>query len=89
MGIELVANKYKKEEKDPDKIWANTELDAQRKTQCLCTNCDRKNEPQPYSSCPVAQQIYQICVQQNMAMAITRCGATDQKGNLLYKPIKK
>jgi hypothetical protein len=82
-NIELIANKYKKTEKDPEKVWANVDLDNLRRTECLCMNCDRKNESKPYSSCPVAAKIYKIAVEHNMAMAITKCGATDEKG-LMY-----
>lgn len=88
MGIELVINKFKRYEKDPEKIWENIKLDKTRKKECLCLNCDRKNEEQPYKSCHVAMKIYEICVEHHMAMAITRCGATDEHGNLLYKPTK-
>ena len=89
MGIEQVANKYKKNEKDPSEVWSNIELDALRRTDCLCVNCDRKNDAVPYSSCKVASQLYQISVHHNMAMAITRCGAVDENGNLMYEPLKE
>lgn len=89
MGIELIANKYKKDEKDPPRIWVEEQLDALRREFCLCMNCDRKNDQPPYSSCPTAKKIYEICVQSNMSMAITKCGATDKKGVLLYKPLKE
>lgn len=88
MGIEKVVNKYKKTEKDPEEVWSNIELDALRRKECLCINCDRKNDTAPYSSCPVAAKLYKICVEHNMAMAITKCGATNEGGELLYKPLK-
>ena len=88
MGIEKVINKYKKTEKDPEQIWSNTDLDALRRKECLCLNCDRKNEEKPYGSCPVAAKLYAISVEHDMAMAITRCGATDEDGKLLYKPLE-
>jgi hypothetical protein len=88
MEIELIENKHWKEG-HPKEIWVNIELDNLRRTECLCMNCGRKNDVPPYSSCPVAKKIYnEICVPYNMAMAITKCGATDDEGNLLYK-IKK
>jgi len=89
MGIELIANKYKKEKKDPERIWVEIELDALRRDFCLCINCDRKNDQLPYSSCPTAKRIYEICLDSHMSMAITKCGATDNKGKLLYKPLKE
>lgn len=88
MSIEQVANKYKKDEKSPDKVWANADLDALRKTDCLCVNCGRKNDSPAYSSCPTAKKLYDICVADNMAVAITRCGAVDEQGKLMYVPLK-
>ncbi|MCL5018295.1 MAG: hypothetical protein M1416_00815 [Candidatus Pacearchaeota archaeon] len=85
MTIEKIANKYWKEG-HPEEIYSNTEMDEMRRKECLCVNCDRKNDKIPYSSCPVAKKIYDICVKHDMAMAITKCGATDEKGDLLYKP---
>ena len=65
----------------------NPKMDKLRKKECLCVNCDRKNEQEPYASCPVAKKIYNICEVYDMAMAITRCGAVDEKGELMYRPI--
>lgn len=87
--LELVVNKFKKTEKDPEKIWANADLDMTRREECLCLNCDRKNEVPPYGSCHVAAKLYKISVEHNMAMAISRCGAQDEQGNLMYKPLEK
>ncbi|MBU2638282.1 MAG: hypothetical protein KJ955_04880 [Nanoarchaeota archaeon] len=86
MGIEKVVNKYRRTGADPAEVWANTELDALRRKECLCINCERKDEPKPYESCPVAAKIYKVCVEHNMAMAITKCGTVDENGELLYKP---
>ena len=69
-------------------LWANLEMDEKRKEECLCLNCDRKNDDPPYSSCPVAGEFYRICVENNMASMITRCGAKDEEENLMYKPIQ-
>lgn len=88
MPIERVPNKYRKTDKDPLEVVANTEMDALRRKECLCVNCDRKNDKPMYSSCPAAAAIYKACVDHNMAMMITRCGAVDDKGELLYKPLK-
>lgn len=89
MTIERVVNKYKQKDADPAEVWANTELDALRREECLCVNCGRKDEPKPYASCPAAAKLYRVCVEHNMAMAITRCGAVDGNGELMYKPVKE
>ena len=85
--IELITNKHWKEG-HPKEIFSNIEMDELRRKECLCINCERKKDDIPYSSCPVAGKIYnEICVPYDMAMAITKCGATDNEGNLLYKPL--
>jgi hypothetical protein len=86
-NIVKVENKYKKKDKDPSEVWANIELNELRRKECLCINCGRKNEQPQYSSCPVAGKLYQVSLEHHMAFAITRCGATDEKGNLMYIPL--
>ena len=88
MRIKLVKNKFKKTEVDPEKIWANTHLDKLRKTECLCLNCNRKNDNPPYSSCRIAKILYVLCKEFNMAIAISRCGALDNVNRLMYQPIR-
>jgi hypothetical protein len=58
--------------------WANVEFDALRKNECLCLNCSKM------SSCDVAKKFYEICKTNNMAVAITRCGAREN-GELMFK----
>jgi hypothetical protein len=90
MTIEKVVNKHKKRDEQPDQLWQNTEMDELRREECLCLNCDRKNDKPPYGSCHVAKKIYEtICLEHDMAMAITKCGATNEEGNLLYRPLPK
>ncbi|MDD5012290.1 MAG: hypothetical protein PHQ66_01430 [Candidatus Nanoarchaeia archaeon] len=86
MTIEKIANKYKKRF-HPDEVWANIEMDELRRKECLCINCERKNDKPPYSSCPIAKKLYGICKEYDMAIAVTRCGATDTEINLLYLPL--
>ncbi len=83
MNVELVDNRYD----GPPQIWSYKVMDGLRREDCLCVNCDRKNDdPHPYGSCPVAGRLFAICVESNMALAVTRCGATDEDG-LMYRPI--
>ena len=42
-------------------------MDMLRKGECLCNNCN--NKPR----CETAKQLYSICKEKNIAMAITRC----------------
>ncbi|MFH1456273.1 MAG: hypothetical protein ABIF40_04975 [archaeon] len=83
VNIELVKNKYRDE---PKEIWANTEMDEKRRSENLCRLCEHKNNN--FESCAVAKKLFAICQEDNMAMAITRCGAVDGEGNLMFKKIE-
>lgn len=85
MTIEKILNTKKEH---PAQIWANTEMDELRRIECLCINCGRKEDEPTYSSCPAAKELYNVSVKHSMAMDITRCGATDKDGELLYIPLK-
>jgi hypothetical protein len=89
MTIEKVANPHRNSDKQPEKIWANIQMDELRRTECLCLNCERTREDSHYTSCPIAKTLYTMAIKNDMAMAITRCGATNELGNLLYVPRKK
>jgi|GEM_PF-2802759 len=91
MGVEEIANKYKTTQTQPDTVWANNEMDELRRKECLCLGCGQKDikdeTGRPYANCAVARQIYDTIAQpHDMAMMITRCGATDDDGKLLYLP---
>ncbi|VVB82982.1 Uncharacterised protein [uncultured archaeon] len=89
MSIEKVVNPHKTTDKQSDEVWANIEMDELRRKECLCFNCEGTLENSPANECPVAKKLYELSVKYDMAMAITRCGATDERGNLLYIPRKK
>jgi hypothetical protein len=50
----------------------NTSMDSFRHKECMCYHC-RAFSIDSEENCPVAQQLYKICVENNMAMIITRC----------------
>ena len=52
-------------------VWVNPITEALRKTECLCLNC-KNLKPGP-DNCAIAQALYQICVQENVALVVTRC----------------
>ncbi|PIN99670.1 hypothetical protein COT72_05320 [archaeon CG10_big_fil_rev_8_21_14_0_10_43_11] len=86
--IELIENRYFKEG-HPKEVWANNTMDATRREQCMCLNCERLNTNSTYyNSCPVSQKLYDLSKEHDMAIMITRCGATDERGNLMYIPAK-
>jgi len=53
-------------------VSVNPLLERMRAEDCLCLNCGKLN-PNPSKNCPVAQSLYEICVRENVAMAMTRC----------------
>lgn len=53
-------------------VWVNPTTESLRRSECLCLNCDNLKPGQP-DNCHIAQAFYQICVQDNVALAVTRC----------------
>lgn len=53
-------------------VWVNPTTEALRRSECLCLNCDNLKPGQP-DNCQIAQQLYQVCVSENVALTITRC----------------
>ena len=52
-------------------VWVNPTTESLRKEECLCLNC-AKLKPGP-ENCRIAQSFYEICVKENIALAVTRC----------------
>jgi hypothetical protein len=53
-------------------VWVNPTTESIRKEECLCLNCGNLKPGQP-DNCHIAQAFYQVCVQDNVALAVTRC----------------
>lgn len=54
------------------KVWANPTTESLRRSECLCLNCANLKPGQP-DNCHIAQSLYEICVKENIALAVTRC----------------
>ena len=50
-----------------EKVWVNTDIESLRKKECLCLKCDN------LSYCSVAKIMKAMCVENNLAFAMTRC----------------
>lgn len=53
-------------------VWVNPTTESVRREECLCLNCGNMKPGSP-DHCRVAQALYQICVNDNVALTITRC----------------
>ena len=78
--IKLIVNPHRNNSQAPEKIYANKEMDELRRKYCLCLNCAE------LKACEVAKKLYDICIENNTAMIMTRCGVVNEKGDLKYKP---
>jgi hypothetical protein len=47
-------------------VWVNPLMELARRRECLCLNCGTE-------TCEVADKLYELCKEYNLAMAITRC----------------
>jgi hypothetical protein len=56
------------------KVWTNVEMDSFRKHQCLCLLCSK------LGNCEQASRLYEICKNNNLALAVTRCPEFIKKG---------
>lgn len=62
----------KKEMHYGKEVWVNPTTESLRRSECLCLNCDNL-KPGQSDNCHIAQSLYQICVTENIALAVTRC----------------
>jgi len=54
-------------------VYEHTEMDALRKTQCLCLNCNK------LGNCVYAEKGLELCKEAGMAWAVTRCAYFEDK----------
>lgn len=52
--------------------------DAIRAERCMCWKCS-KLKPKQTDNCPVAQQLYDLCVMHEMATCVSRCALFSPK----------
>lgn len=55
-------------------VWEHAEMDALRKTECLCRLCARLKPGEP-DNCYTAESLFQICKTDSVTMSLTRCQA--------------
>lgn len=64
-----------KEQKYGQEVFSNKFMDTLRKTECLCLNCSNME------SCDIAHNFYKQCIDNNIALAVTRCPKWNSKNN--------
>lgn len=50
-------------------VWTNQYTDALRRKVCLCNKCERRE----LWGCEIAKKLFAICVEDNLAVMVTRC----------------
>ena len=53
-------------------VWVNPTTEAIRDAECLCMNCDLL-KPGKNDNCGIAKTLYAVCVNNDVALAVTRC----------------
>ncbi len=80
----------KKETHYDEEVWVNPTTESLRKTECLCLHCGRlKMHPGQENNCRIAQAFYEICLEENIALIITRCPAWADKQESLHEELPK
>lgn len=59
-------------EKYGQKVYANPITESLRPLECLCLNCNKQKNNRE-ENCKVAVKLFDICVEHNIALAVTRC----------------
>lgn len=54
-------------------VWTNPFTDTIRPHECLCLHCERLVKGDKAKNCSIAQQVYELAVQNNCAMIMSRC----------------
>lgn len=71
--------KARKEVHYGKEAWVNPITELLRKDECLCLNCNNL-KPGKLDNCRIAQAFYEVCVRENVALAVTRCPLFEPKG---------
>ena len=53
-------------------VWVNLFMESFRQRECLCFSCVNLR-PNMSDNCQIAQSFYEICVKEDVALAVTRC----------------
>ena len=63
-----------------DDVWVRSDLKGKHREYCLCHNC-KKFHPNPEGredNCPIANEIYDICIDLGMTIPVWECPDFEQ-----------
>jgi len=53
-------------------VWTHPLMEVLRTSECLCMKCDKLKPDQP-DNCKIANELFEVCVKEDVALAVTRC----------------
>lgn len=59
-------------------VWTNLTTDIIRRQECLCLHCNNMTYDKE-TNCSIAQQLYELCCEENIAFMMTRCKKYNSK----------
>ncbi len=54
-------------------VWVSPIIEAIRREECLCWNCSKLTPGNRETNCHIANKLYVICVEEDVAIPVTRC----------------
>ena len=71
--------KYEKYEHHGKEVWVRTYVKGQHRKYCLCFSCKKfYPENNPEGRCPIADEVYNLCVKHNLVTPVWECPEFDK-----------
>jgi len=64
-------------------VWTHVGMDELRREHCMCRHCT-KMKPESEDHCLIAASLYEICVDTNIALLVTRCPEFENAGKQIW-----
>ena len=55
------------------KVWVREDLKGTHRSHCLCFSCTNLNLADREKNCPIANKLYQFCVDHNLTTPVFEC----------------
>lgn len=66
-------NNYVKYTHHNAEVTVREDLKGKHREHCLCWDCDKLNTTSREDNCPIANKLYAICVEHNLATPVFEC----------------